>query len=74
MKGLILYYKTSGITCLKNHVDVDHSIIFKNIEEVNSLVKGNLEKQCTKKRTNVSSFSISIFFASKDLFKKDVVE
>ncbi len=42
MKGLILYYKTSGVTCLKNHVDVDHSIIFKNIEEVNSSMKGNL--------------------------------
>jgi len=50
MKGLMLYYKTSGITCLKNHVDVDHSIIFKNIEEVNNLVKGNLEKQPTKKK------------------------
>jgi hypothetical protein len=45
MKGLILYYKTS----LKNHVDVDHSIIFKNIEEINSLEKGNLEKQPTKR-------------------------
>ncbi len=74
MKGLILYYKTSGITCLKNHVDVDHSIIFKNIEEVNSLVKGNLEEQPTKKKANVSSSSISNFFASKDFFKKDVVE
>jgi hypothetical protein len=51
MKGLILYYKTSGITCLKNHVDVDHSIIFKNVEEVNSLVKGNLEEQSTKKKS-----------------------
>lgn len=74
MKGLILYYKTSGITCLKNHVDVDHSIIFKNIEEVNSLMKGNLKKQPTKKKANVFSSSISNFFASKDLFKKDVVE
>jgi hypothetical protein len=57
---------------LKNHVDIDHSIIFKNIEEVNSLMKRNLEKQPTKKRSNVSNSSISIFFASKDLFKKDV--
>jgi hypothetical protein len=25
-KGLIFYYKTSGITCLRKHIDANHSI------------------------------------------------
>jgi len=33
-KGLIAYYKTNGITFLKKHVDADHYLISKKIEEV----------------------------------------
>jgi hypothetical protein len=29
-KGLISYYKTSEITCLRKHVDAYHFIIFRN--------------------------------------------
>ncbi len=44
-KGLISYYKTNGITSLKKHVDVNHFLIYKKIEkEVNSLMKGNVER------------------------------
>ncbi len=32
-KSLIFYYKTNGITSLKKHVDVDHTIIAKMFEE-----------------------------------------
>ncbi len=45
-KGLISYYKTNGITCLRKHVDRDQSIIFRFFEkEVNDSRKGNLDKQ-----------------------------
>jgi hypothetical protein len=39
-------------------------------EEVNSVVRGELERQLAKKRLNLSSNVISNFFAQKDLFKK----
>ncbi len=48
---------------------------FKKIkEEVNSLIKGNLERQFVEKNTHVFGSSIFDFFASKDLFKNDDVE
>ncbi len=31
--GVITYYKTNGITCLREHLDVDHSTIYKKIQE-----------------------------------------
>jgi hypothetical protein len=44
-KGLIFYYKTSGITCLKKDVDVDYSKKLRKFEEeVNLIMKGNLER------------------------------
>ncbi len=62
-KGLISYYKKNGITSLKKHVDVEHIVIAKLFEEeVNSLLKGRKENQPTKKRTIMSSESISKFF------------
>ncbi len=62
-KGLISYYKTNGITSLKKHVDVEHTIIAKKFkEEVNSLLKGRKEKQSTKKKTIMFGGSISKFF------------
>jgi hypothetical protein len=43
-KHLISYYKTSGITCLKKHVDAYHLEILGNFEEkVNFVMKGNLK-------------------------------
>ncbi len=32
-KGLVTYYKTSGITCMYKHLDVDHSTIYKRFQE-----------------------------------------
>jgi hypothetical protein len=36
---LITYYKTYGITTLKKHVNGNHVVIVKKIEEVNVLLK-----------------------------------
>jgi hypothetical protein len=69
-KGLMSYYKTNGITCLRTRVDRIHSIIFRFFEkEVNNSRRGNFDKQYTiKKKTLVLPFLI--FFASKVPFKK----
>ncbi len=32
-KGLVTYYKTSGIACLQKHLDANHSIIYKRFQE-----------------------------------------
>jgi len=43
-KHPISYYKTSGITCLKKHVDAYHLENLKIFEkEVNFVMKGNLK-------------------------------
>jgi len=48
---LITYHKTYGISTLKKHVDNDHAIIVKKIEEeINVIKRGPIEKQLTKKR------------------------
>jgi hypothetical protein len=39
IKGLIIYYKTYKIIVLKKHVDANHAIIVKKIEEVNGPIK-----------------------------------
>jgi hypothetical protein len=45
-KGLISYYKTNGITCLRIHAGRDHSIIFRFFEkEVYDSRRGNFDKQ-----------------------------
>jgi len=70
-KWLITYYKTYGITTLKKHVDADHFIIAKKFEkEVNNEIIRNVERQPTKKRSNVPTSAISTFFAIKEPFKK----
>jgi len=49
-KRIISYFKSNGITTLKKHVDVEHTLLTKKFEEeVNSLVKSSLEKQLAKK-------------------------
>ncbi len=70
-KGLVTYYKTSGITCLQKHLNVDDSTIYEGFqEEINNQRKKNVERQSIKKRSLISNPSISKFFASKDPFKK----
>jgi hypothetical protein len=50
-KGLILYNTTNIITTLKKHVNANHSIIAKMFEEeVNSPLKGKVDKQLAKKK------------------------
>ncbi len=62
-KGLISYYKTIGISFLKKHVDVEHGLLAKKLdEEVNNVVRIEIEKKPTKKRLNVSSSKIFEFF------------
>jgi len=69
-KRIISYYKKNEITTLKKHVDVDHVLFAKIIEEeLSSLVKIVLERQPTKKKLNVFSFKISNFFWCKRFFK-----
>jgi hypothetical protein len=73
-KGLLSYYKTNGITCLRKHVDRDHSIIFRFFEkEVNNSRRGNLYK---KHEIEIKFFgsSISIFFLLQKLLSKKNVD
>ncbi len=70
-----MYYKTNGISVLKKHVDVEHGLFAKKLdEEVNSLVKTQVEKQSTKKWQYVSSFEFSKFFPPKFPYKKDELQ
>jgi hypothetical protein len=69
-KGLVTYYKTSGMTCLQKHLDADHLVIYKRFQkEINNEGKENVERQFANKRFLIFSFSISEIFASKDPFK-----
>ncbi len=44
-KGLVTYYKTSGITCLQKHLDVDHSTIYNGFQkEMNNQGKENVKR------------------------------
>ncbi len=52
-------------------MNVDHSIVAKMFEELNSPLKGKVEKQPTKKKSNPSCNVIINFFVTKDLFQKD---
>jgi hypothetical protein len=57
------YYKTYDIIALKKHVDVDHFIIAKKIEEeINNGITKNVEKQIAKKRPNVLGSEFFYFF------------
>jgi len=48
---LIIYNITNGITTLKNYVNVNHFIIAKMFEEeINSPLKGKVERLPTKER------------------------
>jgi hypothetical protein len=64
-KRLIIYNSCNGIVALRKHVKLDHSNILKKFEEeFNCPLRGN-ERQPSKKRSNVSSNSISSFFVTK---------
>ncbi len=44
-KGMVTYYKTSGITCLQKHLDAYNSAIYKRFqEEIDNQGKENVER------------------------------
>jgi len=69
-KRLISYYKTNGITSLKKHVDVKHTIITKLFKE-KIFVKRNRRKIISKERLCLVGQFLN-YFLSKLLKKKDV--
>ncbi len=73
-KGLIIYNTINVIATLRKHVNLDHFNILKKFEkEVNCPLRED-EKRLSKKRTNISSNSISNSFVAKKSFKKDDVQ
>lgn len=52
-KGVITHYKTYEIINFKKHVNVNHKIILKKFQEVNNLIKINVNKQVVKNWFNV---------------------
>jgi ribosomal protein L16 Arg81 hydroxylase len=71
-KGLISYYKTNGITFLKNHVDAYHVFLPQMFEEkVNNFLRKTEKIHPSKKKTNPFGGSNSkFFFLSKIPSKK----
>jgi hypothetical protein len=56
-------------------VDAKQGLLTKKLdEEVNSLVRTQVEKQLTNKRQNVSSSKNFEFFSTKVVYKKDEVQ
>ncbi len=48
-------------------MNVDHVVIVKRFEkEINSLVKGNVNRELTTKKPNVYGSAMSNFFGAKD--------
>jgi hypothetical protein len=74
-KGLISYHKTIGILTLKNHVNVEHNMLAKKLdEEMNSSMQTQVERQPIKSRQNVSSSKILNCFFAKLPYKKDEMQ
>ncbi len=71
IKGLIIYYKTCGIIALKKHVDVNHSIIVFFLKKLIVKPWELLKKQLVKKRSNVPTNVVLVFFVVKEPFKND---
>jgi hypothetical protein len=44
-KGLISYFKENGIIVFTKPVDAEHEKIAKKLEEINSLLRGSLERE-----------------------------
>ncbi len=69
-KGLIIHNTTNGIITLKNHVNADHSIIVKIFEEeLNSPLKGKVEKQLAKKNQKNQTKHLYVLLTSLVEFK-----
>ncbi len=71
-KSRIIYNTTNGITTLKKHVNANDFITANMFEEeINNLVRGKVEKQLAKKKSNTSNNAIVNFFVTKEPFQKD---
>jgi hypothetical protein len=56
-------------------VDAKQGLLTKKLdEEVNSLVRTQVERQLTNKRQNVSSSKFFEFFSTKVVYKRDEVQ
>jgi hypothetical protein len=64
-KGLIVYNSSNGIMALRKQINSYHLNIFLKFEKKINCPLREDEKQPAKKRSNVSSNSISSFFAIK---------
>ncbi len=72
-KSLIIYNTTNGITTLKKHVNTNDSIIAKMFEEeINNLMRGEVEKQLAKKIQIHLTMQLLIFLLPKNLSKRTI--
>jgi hypothetical protein len=73
-KGPILYNTTNGVTTLKKHMNVNDYIIAKMFEEeMNNLLKKEMERKPTKKKSHpLISSAIINFFVTKNSFQKNI--
>jgi len=73
-KCLISYYKIKIIISLKNHVDVDHVVLYKTFEKkVNNYLRGSVERQPINKCPSIFGSSISNFFLAKTFINKTML-
>ncbi len=68
-KGLISHFKENGIIVLTKPVDEQPEKIAKKLEEINSLLRGSLEREWIQKGLNISTGSISNFFGVVQAFR-----
>jgi hypothetical protein len=63
------------ITSLKNHLNVDHVVLYKTFEkDANNYLRGSEERQPINKPPSIFGSSISNFFLAKNLYKQSKVE
>ncbi len=61
-QGLIAYHKSNDIITMKEHLDVEHKIMYvKYLEEAFNCFKGPLEQAITTKRVHVT-LNVILFF------------
>ncbi len=73
-KGLVSYFKNNRIIVLKKHMDANHGLIVKKIEEeMNNNFKSPLKSQLAKKRFVMNASVISNFLGAINPYKKDNV-
>jgi ribosomal protein L16 Arg81 hydroxylase len=69
-KGFISYYKTDGISSVKNHVDLYHSFIAQMFEEVNNLLKRTEKKDRHQRKEHIHVEGQSLNFLCQRYLQK----